>query len=249
MHHLRSLPSPYHCLHEKCYPVQDMFVLNLVITTESFFFNPGGVGKWAPKQRKRTLWPFAPTAIFHNGSRPHQERVLEKTVARPRWSLRRRKKKSGPGVVFSVIFFGVGCVIVTCQSQKIRQKKYAKKYAWQHLRSPCKVVNFLSAFPCFGSFGMFFFLPRSGLGQCMDGQFGPSEDWFFNRPNPLKLYEPKPASFRLASTWRRSGAIGALGPWYECGQVWLVYVWYILKEYFTVCANLPSCTTLHSTSR
>lgn len=155
-----------------------------------------------------------------------------------------KKKKTGPGVVFSVIFFGRGCYCYLSVSKKVCKKVC--------LATPKVTLQSRQLFVRFSLSTQFWDVVFSS--KIRTGAMHGRAVWALRRlieivKNPLKLYEPKTASFRLASTWRRSGPFGALGPWYECGQVWLVYVWYILKEYFTVCANLPSCTTLHSTSR
>ena len=151
-----------------------------------------------------------------------------------------KKKKTGPGVVFSVIFFGRGCYCYLSVSKKVC------------LATPKVTLQSRQLFVRFSLSTQFWDVVFSS--KIRTGAMHGRAVWALRRlieivKNPLKLYEPKTASFRLASTWRRSGPFGAVGPWYECGQVWLVYVSYILKEYFTVCANLPSCTTLHSTSR
>lgn len=159
------------------------------------------------------------------------------------------KKKKRVRESFFQLFSLVGGVIVTCQSQK----KYAKKYAWQHLRSPCKVVNFLSGFPCRRSFGMLFFLPRSGLGQCMDGQFGPSEDWL----KSWKIHWNSTNRKRLPSDWHRhGGGQGLLGPWGLGMSVarydWCMYgiYWKNTLQFVLICHLVLHCTQrLASTSK
>ena len=232
------LPRSRHVCLESCY------------NDRIFFFSIQV--EWANERQSKGKGPFDPSHQLQFFIVGHD--LTRKGCWKRRWQGRdghwgAGKKKKRVRESFFRLFSLVGGVIVTCQSQK----KYAKKYAWQHLRSPCKVVNFLSGFPCRRSFGMLFFSSKIRTGA-MHGR----AVWALRRlieivKNPLKLYEPKTASFRLASTWRRSGPLGPWGLGMSVARYdWCMYgiYWKNTLQFVLICHLVLHCTQrLASTSK